>query len=392
MKSASAAERDDARWIAVATALARRGLGRTNPNPPVGCVLVRNGRRIAGGFHERAGEAHAEARALASAGPRARGATAYVTLEPCAPNAAKRTPPCAPALLRAGVARVVYAVRDENPRVRGRGIRLLRRAGIAVSVAPAGDSAEAAQLLAQHFNAAERLERPYVALKAGISVDAKLATATGRSRWITSPVQRRASRALRRLFDGVIVGSGTAIADDPLLLPRPRVRRRFIRIVLDSRLRLREGSRLARTARAENPVWVLTSKTRARSAHARRLEARGVRVVPCDVDRSGRLDCVTALRLLAREGLRSVLVEGGSEIHGAFVARDAFDELLLFRAPVLIGGSTSPGLVGGRGVRDIALAPKLRRLSRTSSLALSYLGFNAPGLEAWAPERPARSR
>ena len=225
----------DERFMRRAIELAERGLGETNPNPLVGCVLVRGDRVVGEGFHKRAGSPHAEASALAMAGREAKGATAYVTLEPCAPNPAKRTPPCAPRLIGAGVKRVVFGVRDSNPNVRGEGTRLLRSAGVEVVQEVC---LEATRRLAQHFNTAMRQQRPFVTLKCGMTLDGRIATAAGQSKWITSPRQRAAARSLRRLFDGVLVGFETALQDDPMLLPRPRTQRPYLRIVLDSHLRL----------------------------------------------------------------------------------------------------------------------------------------------------------
>jgi diaminohydroxyphosphoribosylaminopyrimidine deaminase/5-amino-6-(5-phosphoribosylamino)uracil reductase len=219
---------EDERWMARALALAARGLGETNPNPVVGCVVVRNGRMVGEGFHRRAGGPHAEVMALGQAGARAAGATLYVTLEPCAHSG--RTPPCAPAVGDSGVARVVVAVGDPDPRVRGRGLRLLRERGIEVTT---GVLRAQAALLNERFLAAAARGRPFVLLKAGLTLDGRIATAGGRSRWITGVRQRRAARRLRRLFDAVAVGIGTVVTDDPLLLPEPSVLRQFTLVVLE---------------------------------------------------------------------------------------------------------------------------------------------------------------
>ena len=254
--------------MARALALARRGLGETNPNPMVGCVVVKDGRVVGEAFHRRAGGDHAEVGALRRAGAAARGATLYATLEPCAHQG--RTPPCAPLVASSGVRRVVVAMRDPNPVVDGAGLRVLRRAGIAVSVGVA--EAEARELN-ERFLVAAPGRRPFVLLKAAVTLDGRIATAGRRSRWLTSPGQRAAARALRRLHDGVAVGIGTVLADDPMLLPGPGVARPFFRVVFDSRLRLPLDSRLARSARRW-PVWVVTragdsqAADRAREARA----------------------------------------------------------------------------------------------------------------------------
>lgn len=324
--------------MAQALALARRGLGETNPNPMVGCVLVKRGRLVGDGWHRRAGGPHAEVHALRRAGTAARGATAYVTLEPC--SHVGRTPPCAPALIAAGVRRVVAALRDPNPEVNGRGLALLRRGGVDVTAGVAADEATA---LNETFVIAAGLRRPFVLLKAAMTLDGRIATAAGESKWITSPAQRRAARALRRLHDAVAVGVGTVLADDPLLLPAPRTRRAFHRVVFDSRLRTPVRSRLVSSASDATPVWIVTTEE-ARGREA--LEARGVRILSapaCD----GRVDLEWGLAALRAEGLWSLMVEGGSELLGALLAARLFDQVALFRAPSLLGGRTSRPAFGG---------------------------------------------
>ncbi len=331
--------------------LARRGEGETNPNPMVGCVVVRGGRVVAEAFHARAGGPHAEALALARAGERARGATLYVTLEPCSHQG--RTSPCAPRVAQAGVRRVVAAMRDPNPIVGGRGLALLRRRGVRVEV---GLLEGEARRLNERFIAAARLLRPFVLLKAAVTVDGRIATALGDSRWITSAAQRAAARRLRRLHDAVLVGIETVLADDPLLLPQPRTRRPFVRMVLDSRLRLPVTSRLARTARRA-PVWVLCCRADRRRRRA--LEGAGVVVVEVG-GRAGRVPLRRALRLLRRRGIWSLMVEGGGEVLGAFLQERLFDQLALFRAPLLLGGRGSRPAFGGPDPRRIADALRLR--------------------------------
>jgi diaminohydroxyphosphoribosylaminopyrimidine deaminase/5-amino-6-(5-phosphoribosylamino)uracil reductase len=350
---AAGALRDDARHMARALALAARALGETNPNPVVGCVVVRKGRVVGEGFHRRAGGPHAEVAALRQAGSRARGATLYVTLEPCAHTG--RTPPCAPAVAAAGVRRVVVAVRDPDPRVAGRGLRLLRASGIEVTTGVLGDRAA---LLNERFLVAFGRGRPFVLLKAGLTLDGRIATAAGRSKWITSPAQRRAARRLRRLFDGLAVGIGTALADDPSLLPEPRTRRPFTRVVFDSRLRLPLGSRLVRTAR-QQPVVVLGAP--GADVRRRALERAGVRVIALPGGPRPR----AALRALWALGLRSLMVEGGAELLGSFLADRAFDQVALFRAPLLLGGRRSLSAFGGPDPRSlrraVALVPRSPR-------------------------------
>lgn len=227
----------DERFMRRALELAARGEGETEPNPMVGCVIVRAGRVVGQGWHRRAGGPHAEVVALARAGKRARGATMYVSLEPCSHHG--RTPPCAPQVVAAGIARVVAATEDPNPRVRGRGLARLRAAGLRVET---GMLSARALRLNERFVVAATRQRPFVLLKAALTLDGRIATASGESRWITSQAQRREARRLRRLHGGVLVGVGTVLHDDPLLLPSPRVTRPFYRIVLDSRLRTPPGA------------------------------------------------------------------------------------------------------------------------------------------------------
>ncbi len=372
----------DERFMRRALELAERGLGETNPNPPVGCVLVRGSRVVGEGFHVRAGMPHAEAIALAEGGAKARGATAYVTLEPCAPNPGKRTLPCAPRLIEAGIARVVFGARDFNPNVRGKGVRMLRAAGIEVVEGVLGAEA---QRLVQHFNTAMRRQRPFTTLKAGMTLDGRIATATGESKWITSPAQRRAARRLRRLFDGVLVGFQTAIHDDPRLLPEPRTARPFTRVVLDSHLRLPHASRLVKSAR-RNPVILIGSE--AGEVRRRGLEKKGVRVLVVE-SRDGRVWLDAALGSLFGCGFTSLLVEGGSEVMGSFVREKLFDEMVIFRAPLILGGRGSRSVVGGRNPRVLSEAVPVRRATLESSATMRYGLGDASGLEVEVYERKA---
>lgn len=364
--------------MARALSLARRGLGETNPNPVVGCVVVESHAVIGEGYHSRAGGPHAEVLALAQAGSRARGATLYVTLEPCAHQG--RTPPCATAVAASGVRRVVAAMIDPDHRVAGRGLAMLRRAGVAVTAGVC--EAEAAALNARFVAAAGR-DTPFVLLKVALTLDGRIATATGESQWITSARQRRVARALRRLHDGVMVGIGTVLADDPRLLPSPRVRRPFYRVVLDSRLRLPLKSRLVKSA-ARSPVWVVAPRG-ASAARRRRLEAQGVTVVEAG-RASRRPPVVEALRALRARGLSSLMVEGGSEVLGSFLAAGAFDQVALFRAPLLLGGRGSLPAFGGPNPRALSAAHRLERVpGGDPALDLAGGGAGDPAFELWRP-------
>jgi len=370
---------EDARWMARALDLARRGLGETNPNPMVGCVLVKRGRMVGQGWHRRAGGPHAEVFALGAAGTASRGATAYVTLEPCAHQG--RTPPCAPALIQAGVRRVVAAMRDPNPPVAGRGLAILRRAGVEVTVGVAADQAMA---LNEVFVPAARRGRPFVMLKAAMTLDGRIATAAGESKWITAPAQRRRARALRRLHDGVAVGVGTVLADDPLLLPVPRTRRPFHRVIFDSRLRTPLRSRLVSSAGADAPLWIVTT-TAAEGAEA--LEARGVRILAAPA-REGRVDLEWGLEALRAEGLWSLMVEGGSDLLGALLASRLFDQVALFRGPLLLGGRHSRPAFGGPDPARLSDAVPLTTRSPilpSRSAAVSPAAATDGTYELWYP-------
>ena len=355
--------------------LAALGLGETNPNPVVGCTVVRDGRIVAEGSHARAGGPHAEVVALGRAGVRARGATLYVTLEPCAHHG--RTPPCAPLVRDAGLARVVVAQVDPNPLVRGRGLALIRRAGILVD---AGVLAAEAARLNERFLVSTRLGRPFVLLKAALTLDGRIATAGGRSRWISSAAQRRQARWLRRLHDAVLVGVGTAIADDPLLLPTPRTRRPFTRVVLDTRLRLPPASRLVRTASPRTSLLVLSSSPE--PARRRALVEKGVEVVEVAED-GGRVNVAAALAALQARDIASVMVEGGSEVLGAFLAARLVDRVALFRAPLLLGGRGSRPAFGGPDPLDVRDALRLEPAPAQPAFPWPW----TPQFELWRPKR-----
>ncbi len=359
---------DDERYLRRALSLAARGRGETNPNPMVGCVVVNKGRVVGEGYHARAGGPHAEIVALRQAGERARGATLYVNLEPCAHHG--RTGPCADAVVAAGIARVVAAMGDPNRAVNGRGFARLRRGGVGVD---RGRLEAEARALNVRFEIAAGQRRPFVLLKVAMTLDGRIATASGDSRWITSAAQRREARALRRLHDAVVVGIETVLADDPRLLPQPRTRRPFTRVVLDTRLRLPPRGRLAASAR-RNPVVVVTSSRSA--ARRRALEARGVRVIVV-ASRGDRVSLTATLAALYRLGLWSLMVEGGGEVLGAFVRERRFDQLALFRGPLLLGGRGSRAAFGGDDPRRMADA--LRLVPGLPPRGASY--------ELWYPER-----
>jgi diaminohydroxyphosphoribosylaminopyrimidine deaminase/5-amino-6-(5-phosphoribosylamino)uracil reductase len=323
--------------------LAERARGLTSPNPMVGAVVVAGDEVVGEGYHRAAGQAHAEIEALEAAGSSSRGSTLYVTLEPCTHHG--RTPPCAPRVAAAGVSRVVLAVTDPNPVVAGRGLAALRAAGIDVTEGCL--AAEAARQNRTFFHAM-RTGRPHVTLKGAMTLDGKIADVRGASRWITGEQARRHAHRLRAESDAIVVGIETVLHDDPELtvrLERPWPREPY-RVVLDSRARMPSGARLvsagvpARTIVAVGPA--------AASAPVASLRALGVSVVRC-VGPGARVDLPALLRDLHAREVRAVLVEGGADVHAAFLEAGLVDRVAVFVAPVLLGGREAPSLVGGAG-------------------------------------------
>jgi diaminohydroxyphosphoribosylaminopyrimidine deaminase/5-amino-6-(5-phosphoribosylamino)uracil reductase len=315
-----------------AVALAARGVGRTGRVPSVGCVLVApDGRVIGRGRTDESGRPHAEVVALAQAGAAARGATAYVTLEPCA-HTGGTGGPCADALIAAGMARVVIACIDPDPRTNGQGVAKLKAAGIAVETGMGADAAR--KTLAGFFSRMER-GRPLVTLKIAQSLDGKTATVSGDSKWITGEAARRFGHLMRVHHDAILVGVNTALADDPELTVRlPGLEAHSpIRVVLDTRLRLPATSRLAATAR-DVPTIVFTA-----SEGGAALTATGVDVVKVARDAGGRPDLGAMLTELARRGVARLLVEGGATVHAAFLDRGFADALEVFTAPITLGAA-----------------------------------------------------
>lgn len=356
--NASSNDRD---FMNVALRLARRAMGDTAENPPVGCVVVRDGQIVGRGRTASGGRPHAETEALAMAGPAARGATAYVTLEPCAHHG--KTPPCAEALIAAGVARVVVAIEDPDPRVDSGGLKQLREAGIEVSL---GVGAEDAALVADGFLSRIRTGRPKVTLKLATSLDGRIATSTGASRWITGLAARARGHRMRARHDAILIGVGTALADDPNLDCRlPGLTSRSpIRVVMDGALRLPMTSGLVKTAR-ERPTVVVAAPT-ANPVKRQELEGHGVAVASVDADDEGRPDIEAALRLLARRGVGRVLVEGGATVARSLIAADLVDTLAWFRAPMVLGGDGIPA-IAALGLDAVDAAPRFVPV-RTESL------------------------
>ncbi|MFO6465583.1 bifunctional diaminohydroxyphosphoribosylaminopyrimidine deaminase/5-amino-6-(5-phosphoribosylamino)uracil reductase RibD [Jannaschia sp. KMU-145] len=342
--------RDDAAWMDAALALAARGLGRVWPNPAVGCVIVAKGRVVGRGVTADGGRPHAETVALAQAGDEARGATAYVTLEPCAHHG--QTPPCAEALITAGIARVVIAQQDPDPRVDGGGIARLRAAGIAVTL---GVREAAAGGHHAGFLSRIRRGRPMLTLKLAATLDGRIATASGESRWITGPVARAHVHAQRACHDAVLVGAGTVLADDPRLdvrgmgtLPQP------VRVVLSRRLSLPSDARIFDGTGA--PVWLLHGAAPAEAMRA--FEGRAT-LLPCPTGEGGQIELETALRVLGDRGLTRVYCEGGGSLAASLLAAGLVDRLDVYTAGAAIGAEGVPAL-GAMGLSALADAPRLR--------------------------------
>jgi diaminohydroxyphosphoribosylaminopyrimidine deaminase/5-amino-6-(5-phosphoribosylamino)uracil reductase len=339
---------DDEKWMRVA--LEEGARGTPSPNPHVGAAVTKDGELLGGGHHERAGDEHAEAAALRQAGDAAAGATLYVTLEPC--NHDGRTPPCTDSIVKAKIARVVVGCEDPNPHVTGGGIDALRKAGVRVDV---GCLEAEAQRLIEPWTKFVTTGVPYVVLKLALSIDGRIASRTGASKWVTGPEARARVHLLRAQHDAVMIGIGTVLADDPRLTVRDAPGQSPLRVVLDTKLRLPIGSRLVQTAR-EVPTWVLCT-TDAPSSAEEELVARGVEVLRAPPSAEGRIDPLAGLKLLASRGIVNVMVEGGAELAGSVLAGTVVDELHCFIAPILLGPRGRPGAVDWAGPATPAEAP-----------------------------------
>jgi len=347
---------DDLQHMQAALALARRGLGNTWPNPAVGCVIVRDGRVVGRGWTQPGGRPHAETEALRRAGALARGATAYVTLEPCSHHG--RTPPCCDALIAAGIARVVCALRDPDPRVDGRGFARLRNAGIEVLEGLL--EAEAREGNAG-FIRRIRQGRPLVTLKLATTLDGRIATATGESRWITGPEARREAHAMRARHDAILVGSGTAVADDPDLTTRlsGAAPVKSLRVIADARLRTPPTARVFATAR-EHPTLLATAPGHPPARLAPYLET-GAEVATVTRGHEG-LKMASLLGALAQRGVTRLLAEGGAGIAAALLREGLVDRLAWFHAPAVMGGDGMPASYP-LPVEVLAAMPRFRRVA-----------------------------
>jgi len=345
----------DERFMRRTLELAAKALGRTSPNPVVGAVIVRNGRIIGEGFHRRAGLPHAEREALRRITETARGATIYVNLEPCSHYG--RTPPCADALIEAGIKRVVVGMVDPNPLVQGRGLRRLRRAGIAVAT---GVLREECERLNEDFACFIRTGRPFVTLKLAASLDGRIAAASGDSQWISGEQSRRVVHELRNRVDAILVGAETVRNDDPRLTCRMRGGRDPLRVVLDGRLSIMPSARVC-TQPSTAPTLIATSEDHGRGEKQAQLEAQGVQVV-CLPGKNGQVPLRPLLVELGRRGHKSVLIEGGGRIAAAALREGVVDKVLFFYAPLLLGGE-GRAMIGPLGIDRVAAGQKLHTIT-----------------------------
>ncbi len=334
----------EAEYMRRAISLAKRGLGTTSPNPMVGAVVVKGGKVVGEGYHRKAGEAHAEIVALEKAGQRARGGTLILNLEPCCHTG--KTPPCVNSIIKAGLRKVVVAMQDPNPVVNGRGIEMLKKAGIDVKV---GLLEREARVLNEAFITFVERKRPFFVVKGAMSLDGKIATRIGESKWISNEESREYTNQLRAVMDGIMVGINTVILDNPLLLPRVSKPKRYpARIVLDSKLRIPPSCELVKTgSKFRTLVFTLPDSRQDKES---RLTSLGIEVVRVAPGENGRLALSAVCKELWQREIASVLVEGGGELNSCFINEGLADKIVIFYAPKLIGGKSAPSLMGGKGI------------------------------------------
>jgi diaminohydroxyphosphoribosylaminopyrimidine deaminase/5-amino-6-(5-phosphoribosylamino)uracil reductase len=347
--------KQDMEYMRQALALAKRAEGRTSPNPMVGAILVKDGRIVGQGYHMKAGTPHAEVHALAAAGGDAQGATLYVTLEPCSHHG--RTGPCAEAVIKAGVKKVVVAMTDPNPQVSGRGLALLRGAGIEVVE---GIMASEAAQLNEAFIKWVSTGLPFAVMKAGMTLDGKIATRTGQSKWITGPESRLRVHMLRDKVDAIMVGIGTVLADDPELTTRlPQGGRNPVRVIVDSAARTPLNAKVVNDGQAPTIIAVADTAPPEKVAA---LKAKGVQVVSFSENGGSRVNLADLFRYLATKDFTSILVEGGATINASALSANLIDKVYTFIAPKIIGGNAAPGPVGGLGPALLDDAVKLENI------------------------------
>ena len=350
---------DDARHMLLALDLARKGLGTTSPNPMVGAVVVKSGKVVGQGFHRRAGEAHAEALALGKAGNKARGATLYVTLEPCVHHG--RTPPCLEAILKAGIQEVVCAMKDPNPLVNGLGISGLRKAGVKVRL---GLLEGEARRLNEVYIKFTETGRPFVTLKAAMTLDGRIAAPNGESQWISGDESLRFAHELRRRADAVLVGIGTVMADDPQLtvrLVKKGIKKGPLRVVLDSRLAIPERARILKEQKQARTI-VATTPPGGSSPKAGRLRAMGAEVWELRKTTRGQVSFPNLIKRLREEGVTSLLIEGGSRVNASALSAGVVDKVCAVVAPMLLGGGKAIPFIEDLGIQLLRGAIQLHSL------------------------------
>ena len=352
--------------MTLALRLAAKGRGTASPNPMVGAVVVKQGRIVGQGFHLRPGLPHAEVLAIKRAGAHAQGATLYVTLEPCC-HLKKRTPPCVPGIIRSGVTRVVIAMTDPNPSVKGRGVAALRRAGLSVAVGVGRSDAEELNRAYCHW---VTTRRPFVTLKAGMTLDGKIATASGESKWITGAHSRVETHRIRREIDAVLVGVGTVLSDDPALTARtgPHLKkmasRQPLRVVVDSALRLPLKAQILTDQKQVRTLIATTDS--ADVSRKQRFEKLGIEVLTLP-SLGGRVSLPALVCELGQRGVISLLVEGGGELHAAMLKAKLVQHVCFYIAPVLLGGNDAKSVLGGKSPIKLASALRLRNVRTRST-------------------------
>lgn len=350
-------------YMLLAMELAKKGFGLTSPNPVVGSVVVKEGRIVGKGYHKKIGEKHAEVVALEDAGEKAKGATLYTNLEPCAHFG--RTSPCTDDILRYGIKDVVCSIKDPNPIVNGKGIEALQKAGVRVRV---GLLEEQAKKLNEGYLKYIETGLPFVTLKAAITLDGKIATSSGESRWLSSPPSRKFAHELRRRSDLIIVGIKTVLSDNPKLTVRlvPSGGRNPVRMILDSSLKIPISSSVINEADKAKTVIVTVSKLLNNRQNilkkkVRKLIEKGIEIWGIKEDRKGRIDLVSLIHKLGRENIVNVLIEGGSEVFASALKAGIVDKVVVVVTPIILGGTQIP-MVGNMGIERLSDALRLRRL------------------------------
>ncbi len=346
---------DHSHFMRRALNLALKGKGQVSPNPCVGCVIVKNGKVVGEGYHQKFGGPHAEVFALNQAGSKAKGATLYINLEPCSHWG--KTPPCVPQLLKAGIKKVFVAMEDPNPKVSGRGIQILRKGGLQIHL---GLEKRIAEELNQSFITWMTQKRPYIVLKMAMSLDGKIASASGDSKWISSPLSRRLVHELRAGSDAVLIGANTAIKDNPSLTAHG-AGRNPIRVILDPHLRTPESLRIYKDKKA--PTLVITSLNSSLKK-ARFLQRKGIQILRLGL-KYGKFELRDVVRNISKVNVSQLFIEGGGETAWSFICHRLVDEILVFVAPIIIGGKDSKTPVEGAGFKRIKDALKIKLLSIT---------------------------